>query len=297
MIGATLAGGVGRYNGLHGMILDSLLSVRIVTGNGEIVTASKTENSDLFWGIRGAGFTYGIIVSATYQVYDLTYPTVVNADLVFPLNKSAQVLKYFKSFETETPAKLALILLVGHNVKYGGVSPAPTCACPKVLTSAQTYILVNVAYPGPISEAKTLLQPLLAAGPTIQKIESVTWDVLISTAFLGAEPANTTCPDGFVQDVYGGGLKTYNVSALKTFLSDLNNLYVSQPGTQGSVFFIEHFPWQAVRAVPDEETAYPHRDFTAHLWVKGHRSWMKTANGFDIGCTITLSQTPASKQR
>lgn len=265
MIGATLGGGVGRYNGLHGMILDSLLSVRIVTGNGEIVTASKTENSDLFWGIRGAGFAYGIIVSATYQVYNLTYPTVVNADLVFPLNKSTQVLKYFKSFEIETPAKLALILLVGHDVKYGGVSPTTSCACPKVLISMQTYILVNAAYSGPISEAKTLLQPLLATGPTIQKIESVAWGALVSTAFLGAEPANTTCPDGFVQDVYGGGLKTYDIPAFNNFLTHLNNLYVSKPGTQGSVFFIEHFPWQAVRAVQDDETAYPHRDFTAHL--------------------------------
>ena len=128
-MGATLGGGVGRYNGLHGMILDSLRSVKIVTGTGDMVTASETQNPELFWGIRGAGFSYGTIVSATYEVYNLTYPTVVNADMIFPLNQSTTVLKYFKSFEKETPAKLSLILLMGYAQKYGGACPSDPVPC------------------------------------------------------------------------------------------------------------------------------------------------------------------------
>lgn len=89
-----------------------------------MVTASETENQDLFWGIRGAGYSYGTIVSATYEIYNLTYPTVVNADMVFLLNQSTTVLKYFKSFEKETPAKLSLILLMGYAEEYGGARPS-----------------------------------------------------------------------------------------------------------------------------------------------------------------------------
>ena len=59
MVGATLGGGIGRYNGPHGLLLDSLSSVVIVTGAGDLVTASTEENSDLIWGIRGAGFNFG----------------------------------------------------------------------------------------------------------------------------------------------------------------------------------------------------------------------------------------------
>lgn len=121
MIGATLGGGVGRYNGLHGMILDSLRRVRIVTASGDIINASTTENSDLFWGIRGAGFNYGILVSAEYRVYDLTSKQVMKADMVFPASANATILKYLKSYETDLPAKLSIILLGGYNEAYGGV--------------------------------------------------------------------------------------------------------------------------------------------------------------------------------
>ena len=121
MVGATLGGGVGRYNGLHGMILDSLLSVRMVTANGDIVVASATENEDLFWGIRGAGFNYGIIVSAEYQVYNLTSSFVMNADMIFPASANATIFNYLKSYETSLPAKLAFILEGGFNKAFGGV--------------------------------------------------------------------------------------------------------------------------------------------------------------------------------
>ena len=122
MVGTTLGGGVGRYNGLHGLLLDSLLSVRMVTAAGRIVTASKTEHPDLFWGIRGAGFNYGTILEATYSIYDETAPEVLNADFLFMPNASRTILEYFKSFEDGLPAKLSLILLAAYSSELGGVS-------------------------------------------------------------------------------------------------------------------------------------------------------------------------------
>lgn len=123
MVGTTLGGGVGRFNGLHGMVADSLLSVRLVTATGNLITVSATQNSDLFWGLRGAGMNYGIVVSATYKVYDLTNGgQIMNADFLFPLNESTTVLNYFKSFQTTLPAELALIFQMGYNAEFGGVN-------------------------------------------------------------------------------------------------------------------------------------------------------------------------------
>ena len=128
MIGAMLGGGVGRYNGLHEMMADALLSVEMVTATGDMVNVSATENSDLFWGLRGAGFNNGIVVSATYTVYDLTNQgSVMNADFLFPLNESTAVFQYFKSLETTQSAELALILQVGFNAELGGGKPAALC--------------------------------------------------------------------------------------------------------------------------------------------------------------------------
>lgn len=123
MVGSTLGGGVGRYNGLHGMIADSLLSADLVTAAGELISVSASENDDLYWGLRGAGMNYGIVVSATYEVYNLTNAgQVMNADFLFPLNESTAIFDYFKSLETRLPAELALIFQTGYNIAYGGVS-------------------------------------------------------------------------------------------------------------------------------------------------------------------------------
>lgn len=73
-----------------------------------------------------------------------------------------------------------------------------------------------------------------------------------------------------MQNVYGGAIKTYDILAFQSLFADLNNFYSSYPEAQGTTFFIEHFAWQAVRAVKDEETANPHRDITAHLYVICH---------------------------
>ncbi|KAF7886671.1 uncharacterized protein EAF02_003318 [Botrytis sinoallii] len=72
VVGATLGAGLGPYTGLHGLVIDALLEVRYVTGTGELITSSKTENLELFWGARGAGHQFGIVYEATYRIHDAT---------------------------------------------------------------------------------------------------------------------------------------------------------------------------------------------------------------------------------
>jgi len=104
-VGATLGGGIGRLSGLHGLTLDSLLSVWIMLPNTTVVEASQKRNSELFWGIRGSGFNYGIVLNATYRVYDQVPQGMhLNAHFVFPIS---QVKSYYenlaKALETRPP--------------------------------------------------------------------------------------------------------------------------------------------------------------------------------------------------
>lgn len=122
VLGATLGGGVGPYGGLHGLILDALESVNIVTGSGDIVTASETENSDLFWGVRGAGHNLGIVTSATYQVYDLSNGgEALNGDFIFPASENATIFSIMKSFEGSQPAELSIIMSMAYSDEYEDV--------------------------------------------------------------------------------------------------------------------------------------------------------------------------------
>lgn len=56
--------------GRYGFAADNLVSARVVLADGSAVTASATENADLFWAIRGAGHNFGIVTSYDLKVYD-----------------------------------------------------------------------------------------------------------------------------------------------------------------------------------------------------------------------------------
>jgi FAD/FMN-containing dehydrogenase len=159
-VGATLGGGIGRYAGVHGLMLDALQSVRLVTATGDLVTVSRSSNAELFWGLRGAGFNYGIVVEAVYKVFKVTSPTVMNADFLIPLNQSAAVTRFFKVYESVMPAELSIIAAIANNPQFGG--PA---------------ILLSVVYIGALETGKTYLKPLLESiKPTLQNVTSVPWD-------------------------------------------------------------------------------------------------------------------------
>ena len=67
--GLTLGGGNGWLGGKYGLACDNLLSVDVVTADGELVTASESEHEDLFWGVRGAGANFGIVTSFEYRLH------------------------------------------------------------------------------------------------------------------------------------------------------------------------------------------------------------------------------------
>lgn len=67
--GLTLGGGSGPLTGRYGLVIDNLLAARVVIANGIVLNCSKDENSDLFWGIRGGGPNFGIVVEFTYRVH------------------------------------------------------------------------------------------------------------------------------------------------------------------------------------------------------------------------------------
>lgn len=128
MVGATIGGSIGVHQGLHGLIIDALQSVTVVTGNGDVVNASLSENSDMFWGIRGAGQNFGLITSATYKLHEQTnLGQALNGDFLSPVSANATIFNALKSFTRNQPDAFAVTSAIQYSHTLNAVSLRSQC--------------------------------------------------------------------------------------------------------------------------------------------------------------------------
>jgi FAD/FMN-containing dehydrogenase len=92
--GLTLGGGFGRLARRFGLACDQLTAVDIVTPDGRLQVASESENSDLFWGIRGGGGNFGIATSFEYHLHPFD-GWATGGHLVFPFEQARTALRGF----------------------------------------------------------------------------------------------------------------------------------------------------------------------------------------------------------
>jgi len=116
--GLTLGGGIGYLTRRYGLTIDNLLSADIVLGDGSFVTASSSENADLFWALRGGGGNFGVVTSFEFRLYPVS--TVYFGPTFWPLEEAGLVLKAFRDFIQKAPETVSgfFAFLV--------VPPAPT---------------------------------------------------------------------------------------------------------------------------------------------------------------------------
>jgi len=152
--GLTLGGGISWLMRKHGLTIDQLLSVDVVTADGEFVKASETENPDLFWGLRGGGGNFGIATEFEFRLNPVG-PTVVAGPVFWPMEESPKVLRFYRDWVAEAPDELMTIVI--HR-------KAP--ALPFVPPELQGRLVVGVAccYAGPVEDGERVVAPLKAFG-------------------------------------------------------------------------------------------------------------------------------------
>jgi hypothetical protein len=115
-----------------------------------------------------------------------------------------------------------------------------------------------------------LLAPLLQkATPFKQNVSVVPENKLVYAATFGSQGNSTVACSGKGVDrsIFGGGINTYDKATYIDFIKAFQSLVTTNADLRGSVFFIEHFSTYQVQKIPDDTSAYPWRDITAHLYV------------------------------
>ena len=102
--GITLGGGIGHLTRQMGLAIDNLLEADVVLADGSLVTASETENPELFWALRGGGGNFGVVTSFLFRLHPL--PNLYAGPMLWPVDRSAEVLRWYREFITTAPDDL-----------------------------------------------------------------------------------------------------------------------------------------------------------------------------------------------
>jgi FAD/FMN-containing dehydrogenase len=154
LAGLTLGGGIGWLMRKYGLTVDQLLAVDLVTADGELIKVSATKNPELFWAVRGAGANFGVVTEFEFQLNPLG-PEVLAGAVFWPMEESANVLRFYRDWITGVPDELTTIVV------HRKAPPLP--AIPAELHGRPVVSVVS-CYAGPVEDGERVLAPLRAFG-------------------------------------------------------------------------------------------------------------------------------------
>ncbi|KAK9415235.1 putative FAD-binding PCMH-type domain-containing protein [Seiridium unicorne] len=240
--GLILGGGYGMLTGRYGLSIDCLIRCEVVLASGEIVTASEEENPDLFWALRGAGQSFGVVTSFTSCIFP--QGEVWGGIVVWPLSKIPDIVAFINDFDQKTDGDQHML---------------PMLAChPKTL---EPVVAAALFYNGDKESAERFYQPILG----LQKVMDQTAVIPYPQANTFPEPktpfgkrytfsgANFICPLGI---------------ELVEQTSDMFHELISKPGNEEmkarSMIGFELAPQTKFRSVATSQTAFAGREGTAY---------------------------------
>jgi hypothetical protein len=155
--GLTLGGGINWLMRKYGLTIDQLLSVDLITAEGEFVKASASENPDLFWGLRGGGGNFGIVTDFEFRLNPVG-PIVLAGPIFWPIEDAPNVLPFYHEWIKETPDELMTI-----------VSCRKAPPLPFVPRELHGKLVVGVVccYAGPVEEGEKVVKLLKEFGSPV----------------------------------------------------------------------------------------------------------------------------------
>ena len=214
VVGYSLGGGIGWMARMHGLSAESVLAVEIVTADGAVVRADRTQNTDLFWALRGGGGGLGVVVAMEIALYPVE--ELVAGMMIWPWERSAEVLTRYVEWAENAPKSVSAS---GRMIQ---VPPLPEI--PEEIRGRQ-IVVIDGAVLGTEAEANEILAPLRELGPEIDTFATVPAASLVRL-HMDPEPPMPVLGDGVMVDAL-------DADAIAAMVA------VAGPGTDSPLIIVE----------------------------------------------------------
>jgi FAD/FMN-containing dehydrogenase len=155
--GLTLGGGFGYLTRRWGWTADNVVGMDVVTAEAHLVRASRDENKDLFWGLRGGGGNFGVVTGIDYMLFPVG-PEVVGGIVAWPASEAPKVLELYRTLAEQAPPELTLVALM---------RPAPPAPWLPKDMHGKPIVAILACYSGSVEEGEKAVAPIKSFGKSI----------------------------------------------------------------------------------------------------------------------------------
>jgi FAD/FMN-containing dehydrogenase len=252
--GLTLGGGFGWISRKYGLTIDNLLSMEVVTAEGKIVTASATENEDLFWAMRGGGGNFGIVTTFEFQAANIG-TEVFTGPLIKRFEDAEEYFRFYRDYVRTMPDEMTIWSVLRY---------APPLPFIQEEYHGKLVLLIPFVWLGDQAEGEELLKPLRDMGKNIGDGSGMKPWTGWQSAF-----------DGLVEHGARNYWKSHHLKNLSDeCIGKIVSYAASLPHSESEVF-IPHMEGAPSRVDP-ESTAFPHRNTPFLLNI--HTRWRDVAD-------------------
>jgi len=252
--GLTLGGGMGWISRKHGFSVDNLISAEVVTADGDIVHASKDQNSDLFWALKGGGGNFGIVTNFEFKCADIG-TEVYSGPIVKRFEDVKEYIRFHREFVKTMPDEMTVWMVIRH---------APPLPFLPEEVHGKMVVLVPFVYLGDPEKGKELMQPVRDFGETLGDGSAMHPWVGWQSAF-----------DGLVDHGARNYWKSHHLKGLTDDCIDVIVDYASKMPSDECEVFIPHMEGVPSR-IGSDETAFSFRSTPFVLNI--HTRWREQSD-------------------
>ena len=155
--GLTLSGGIGWLRQTHGLCVDNIASVDIVTADSRLLHADDVSHPELFWALRGGGGNFGVVTSFEFRLHPIA-PQLMFCAPLYPEADAARVIAAWRDFMATAPERFCSL------VEFSSIPDSDDY--PPETRGARVLAVAGV-YDGPADEGEAVIRPLRALGSPV----------------------------------------------------------------------------------------------------------------------------------